>query len=118
VVDGGLLSNFPIGLFFSSDENIDEIMGEGMQSEKVIGLLIDENQEVPGSGDPPAMGLSAPGMLDRIDLLEASYTSRAAPRLCQCRFPSPRVRLPPPRARPADRRPAADLYRRRLPFLP
>lgn len=71
VVDGGLLSNFPISLFVASDENIDEIMGEGSQSENVIGLLIDESLEVPGAGDPPATSLSAPGLLNRIDLLEA-----------------------------------------------
>ena len=71
VVDGGLLSNFPIQLFVAADENIDAIMGEGMQSENVIGLLIDESLEVPGAGEPPSRGLSAPGMLERIDLLEA-----------------------------------------------
>jgi len=71
VVDGGLLSNFPIHLFVAEDENIDAIMGEGMQSDNVIGLLIDESLEVPGAGEPPSRGLSAPGMLDRIDLLEA-----------------------------------------------
>jgi predicted acylesterase/phospholipase RssA len=71
VVDGGLLSNFPISLFVAMDENIDEIMGEGMQSENVIGLLIDETLEVPGAGEPPAPSLSAPSLLDRIDLLEA-----------------------------------------------
>jgi len=49
VVDGGLLSNFPISLFVSSDENIDEIMGEGSQSENVIGMLIDETLESPRS---------------------------------------------------------------------
>ncbi len=71
VVDGGLLSNFPISLFVASDENIDEIMGEGMQSENVIGLLIDETLEVPGAGEAPTASLSAPSLLDRIDLLEA-----------------------------------------------
>jgi NTE family protein len=71
VVDGGLLSNFPIHLFVSSDENIDEIMGEGSQSDDVIGLLIDEALEVPGAGDPPARGVSAPGLLERVDLIEA-----------------------------------------------
>jgi predicted acylesterase/phospholipase RssA len=49
VVDGGLLSNFPIRLFVAIDEEIDMIMGEGMQSEDVIGLLIDETLEVPGA---------------------------------------------------------------------
>jgi len=71
VVDGGLLSNFPIHLFVSSDENIDEIMGEGSQSDDVIGLLIDEALEVPGAGDPPARGVSAPGLLEQVDLIEA-----------------------------------------------
>jgi predicted acylesterase/phospholipase RssA len=70
VVDGGLLSNFPIRLFVSSDENIDEIMGEGSQSENVIGLLIDETLEVPGAGELPSQS-EAPGFLDRVDLLEA-----------------------------------------------
>ena len=71
VVDGGLLSNFPIGLFVSSDENIDEIMGEGVNSENVIGLLIDETLEVPGAGQTATPSLSAPGLLNRVDLLEA-----------------------------------------------
>ena len=71
VVDGGLLSNFPIHLFVSSDENIDEIMGEGSQTDDVIGLLIDETLEVPGAGQPPARGVSAPGMLEHVDLIEA-----------------------------------------------
>jgi predicted acylesterase/phospholipase RssA len=71
VVDGGLLSNFPISLFVAEDENIDEIMGEGSQSENVIGLLIDESLEVPGAGESAPTSHRAPGMLDRIDLLEA-----------------------------------------------
>ena len=71
VVDGGLLSNFPISLFVSSDENIDEIMGEGSQSENVIGMLIDETLEVPGAGDPPDKNLAAPSLLNRVDLIEA-----------------------------------------------
>ncbi len=71
VVDGGLLSNFPIGLFVAEDENINEIMGEGGQSEDVIGLLIDEALDVPGAGDPPSQGPSTPGFLERVDLLEA-----------------------------------------------
>lgn len=71
VVDGGLLSNFPISLFVAIDENINEIMGEGMQSENVIGLLIDESLEVPGAGEPPTQSSSAPALLNRIDLLEA-----------------------------------------------
>jgi NTE family protein len=71
IVDGGLLSNFPIGLFVSSDENIDEIMGKGTNTENVIGLLIDETLEVPGAGEAPDTRQSAPGILNRVDLLEA-----------------------------------------------
>src|SRR4030066_1819314 len=71
VIGGGLLSNFPISFFVASDENIDEIMGEGMQSENVIGLLIDESLEVPGAGETAVQSTSAPGILNQIDLLEA-----------------------------------------------
>lgn len=71
VVDGGLLSNFPISLFVAEDENIDEIMGEGSQSEDVIGLLIDESLEVPGAGETAPTSHTGPGLLDRIDLLES-----------------------------------------------
>jgi NTE family protein len=71
VIDGGLLSNFPISYFVAIDENIDEIMGVGMQSENVIGLLIDESLEVPGAGESDTQSVSTPGMLGQIDLLDA-----------------------------------------------
>ena len=71
VIDGGLLSNFPISYFVAIDENINEIMGEGMQSENVIGLLIDESLEVPGAGEPPSLSKGGPGLISQIDLLEA-----------------------------------------------
>jgi NTE family protein len=70
IVDGGLLSNFPIDLFVSQDENIDEIMGENSASENVIGLLIDETLPVPGVEGPLKGGSKAPGMLERMDLLQ------------------------------------------------
>lgn len=72
VVDGGLLSNFPIRLFVSSDENIDEIMGENSISENVIGLLIDEALPVPGIEEPMDRKSSAPGIIERLDLLQQS----------------------------------------------
>jgi NTE family protein len=72
VVDGGLLSNFPIRLFVSSDENIDEIMGADSASENVIGLLIDETLPVPGVDAPLKHSSAAPGMLERFDLLQES----------------------------------------------
>jgi predicted acylesterase/phospholipase RssA len=70
LVDGGLLSNFPISLLVASDENIDDIMGEGNNSERVIGLLIDETLPVPNSGEPPATPVTTPGLIDRFDFLE------------------------------------------------
>lgn len=72
VVDGGLLSNFPIRLFVSSDENIDEIMGESSNSENVIGMLIDETLPVPGIDTPMKRTSSAKGLLERLDVLEES----------------------------------------------
>jgi NTE family protein len=72
VVDGGLLSNFPIRLFVSSDENTDEIMGENSTSQDVIGLLIDETLEVPGIEAPMKRGSAAPSLLERLDLVQIS----------------------------------------------
>lgn len=71
IVDGGLLSNFPISLFVVTDQNILEIMGECNQSEHVIGLLIDETLEVPGAGDPPQKSRGGSSILNQIDLVEA-----------------------------------------------
>lgn len=70
VVDGGLLSNFPIRLLVANDENIEEIMGTRETSDHVIGLLIDENIEVPNSGDSPSKPVTTPGIIDRFDFLE------------------------------------------------
>jgi len=72
VVDGGLLSNFPIRLFVSSDENIDEIMGEGSATENVIGLLIDETLHVPGIEDPLEESSAEKGFLEGLDFLQES----------------------------------------------
>jgi predicted acylesterase/phospholipase RssA len=70
VIDGGLLSNFPISYYVAIDENIEDIMGKGSQSHDVIGLLIDESIEVPGAGDPPGKEKGGPGIFDRINMLE------------------------------------------------
>jgi predicted acylesterase/phospholipase RssA len=51
IVDGGMLSNFPIELLVSSQPNITAVMGE-RRSDHVLGFLIDETVEVPGA--PPA----------------------------------------------------------------
>lgn len=52
IVDGGLLSNFPIELFLSNDPFVHERMGPKSQAE-VLGLLIDESLPVPGVEPQP-----------------------------------------------------------------
>ncbi len=47
IVDGGVLSNFPIELFISKDKEVTDVMGT-KQGEAVLGLLIDEAMPVPG----------------------------------------------------------------------
>jgi predicted acylesterase/phospholipase RssA len=46
IVDGGLLSNFPIELFLSDLKDVTSVMGEKI-SDNVLGFLIDEDAEVP-----------------------------------------------------------------------
>jgi NTE family protein len=69
VVDGGLLSNFPIKLFLSNEELVEEIMGKDSACEDVIGLLLDDNMPVPGAEDTQKQDSGAPGILERSDLL-------------------------------------------------
>jgi predicted acylesterase/phospholipase RssA len=46
IVDGGLLSNFPIELFLSNLKDVTNLMGEKI-SKEVLGFLIDEDMAVP-----------------------------------------------------------------------
>jgi predicted acylesterase/phospholipase RssA len=55
-VDGGLLSNFPIELLVSADEQVRQVMGDS-QADAVVGFLIDETVEVPGAPAGPGSGL-------------------------------------------------------------
>ena len=48
IVDGGLLSNFPIELFISDLKTVTDVMGN-KTSENVLGMLIDETLPVPGA---------------------------------------------------------------------
>jgi predicted acylesterase/phospholipase RssA len=48
IVDGGLLSNFPIELFISDEPQITDLMGP-KQGSPVLGLLIDESLPVPAA---------------------------------------------------------------------
>jgi len=70
VVDGGLLSNFPIRMLVSSDDYIDEIMGAGTASNDVIGFLIDETLPVPGAAEPLETGSTFQDIYDRLDLVQ------------------------------------------------
>jgi NTE family protein len=60
IVDGGLISCFPIELFLSSLKDVADVMGP-KGSDPVLGLLIDESLPVPGteqpSGQKPAFSL-------------------------------------------------------------
>jgi predicted acylesterase/phospholipase RssA len=63
IVDGGLLSNFPIELFLSSDPAVTAVMGE-KPTQSMIGFIVDETLEVPGA--PPAPGGPAPSSLGEL----------------------------------------------------
>jgi NTE family protein len=59
VVDGGMLSNFPIELFISNAKHVTNVMGEKITDPlHVIGLLIDEGTPVP---DAPSIAKVAGG---------------------------------------------------------
>jgi predicted acylesterase/phospholipase RssA len=56
IVDGGLLSNFPIELFISRAAHVTAVMGD-KASENVLGLLIDESTPVPISPAQASFGI-------------------------------------------------------------
>lgn len=72
IVDGGLLSNFPIELFISDAERITDLMGE-KRHDNVLGLLIDESMPVPGAEMPAdtAQGGIKVGELETVKRLGA-----------------------------------------------
>jgi NTE family protein len=53
IVDGGLLSNFPIELFISDEKPVTDVMGP-KGSAKVLGFLIDESLPVEGAPEKEA----------------------------------------------------------------
>ena len=57
IVDGGLLSNFPIALFVADRPDVTAVVGPA-QRKNVLGLLIDESLPVPNR-PPPAAGSAA-----------------------------------------------------------
>jgi predicted acylesterase/phospholipase RssA len=54
IVDGGLLSNFPLELFISDEPQVTELMGP-KQDNPIIGLLIDESLPVPELAGPEGL---------------------------------------------------------------
>ena len=61
MVDGGMLSNFPIELFVSREPGVTSVMGSE-PSAAVLGFLIDESLSVKGA-PPPATGSPLPSRL-------------------------------------------------------
>lgn len=53
IVDGGLLSNFPLELFVSDLPTVTAVMGE-KQSDEILGLLLDDDTPIPGLSSSPA----------------------------------------------------------------
>jgi len=67
VVDGGVLSNFPIRLVATMDPFTRQVMGDTDPSDAGnLGLLIDENLAVPGAADPAR----APKAMDQIQTVQ------------------------------------------------
>lgn len=73
IVDGGMLSNFPIELFLSSEPFVVNVMGPKQQTE-VLGMLIDDSMPVPQPPAPAAAALVQinvkPGDLRTVQRLE------------------------------------------------
>lgn len=95
IVDGGLLSNFPIWLLISADPEVTELMGPAPEEAQVLGLLIDEDQPVPGepAAAPPLSFTSFPVIcrLARLAELVLGVRDRAAIRENEhliCRLPA------------------------------
>jgi predicted acylesterase/phospholipase RssA len=71
IVDGGMLSNFPIELFISDEPQVTRVMGP-KQDVPVLGLLIDEAAHVPQPPSPRGALVEAnvkPGELQTVQRL-------------------------------------------------
>ena len=78
IVDGGLLSNFPIELFVSHDATVTSVMGS-KSLENVLGMLIDESLPVSGvdaaSPQPTGFDLTKLQTVQRLQNLVNTATS-------------------------------------------
>jgi len=67
IVDGGMLSNFPVRMFLAQDAYVKSIMGPAtVRSSRTLGLLIDESIQVPGE----ERGITAHSLFSRFRFLE------------------------------------------------
>lgn len=78
VVDGGMLSNFPLELFISAEPKVTKVMGP-KQNTPVLGLMIDEALEVsgaaPGASAKPPSALAEFALVTRIGRLIDTATT-------------------------------------------
>lgn len=71
IVDGGALSNFPLDLIISRDDEVAAIMGPPPASPAVpLGLLIDEKLPVPGAGEKPKKDEDGNELTENIERLK------------------------------------------------
>lgn len=67
IVDGGMLSNFPIELFVSQDLHVKNLMGADA-GDGVLGMLIDET--LPVEGTSPSPKAESPSLLNRAPVIQ------------------------------------------------
>jgi len=98
VIDGGVLSNFPLELFVSDEPQVTELMGDP-KADDVLGLLIDEELPVPGldlsaaTNEPRGPDLGQRRTADRLKRLVATVI-KARDKLVIDAFEHLVVRLP------------------------
>ena len=76
IVDGGLLSNFPIAYLVSNNKEVIDAMGVHPESSNILGFLIDEGIVVPGAGEAPKAPSKLPPQLGQIDIKEFELVQR------------------------------------------
>ncbi|MCP4358563.1 MAG: patatin-like phospholipase family protein [Chloroflexi bacterium] len=77
IVDGGVLSNFAIDLLVTDDKSLRQLIGPIDSESKVLGLLIDENLVVPGSGETGLLEVEKANIKpNRLDLKQAQTIRR------------------------------------------
>jgi len=94
IVDGGLLSNFPISLFLSDRADVAAVVGPPSGGQ-VLGLLIDETLPVPGrpAPAPAATGLAGLRTVQRLKHI-ADTATNAHDNMAKAVFAQHVVRLP------------------------